>query len=197
MCWPPKASTRPSSAAWSSVGSTTRLKGTAYAVVDGVDGRTHHIKLADLDAAGDSAPGSIVELRAYDDSRGQRRVALAVRSDLDIERQVTASGATWLDRHNIAREPAALSESGFGAEVRDALDRRADHLIEEGFAERQGRRIVFSRNLIDTLRRREVEDTRREAGGSDRAVLPARSHRRICRRHVSPAPRRSPPDASR
>ncbi|HPG05169.1 MAG TPA: relaxase/mobilization nuclease domain-containing protein, partial [Rhodoblastus sp.] len=26
------------------------LKGTAYAVVDGVDGRTHHIKLADLDA---------------------------------------------------------------------------------------------------------------------------------------------------
>ena len=133
------------------------LKGTAYAVVDGVDGRTHHIKLANLDAAGDSAPGSIVELRAYDDSRGQRRVALAVRSDFDIERQVIASGATWLDRQNIAREPAALSEGGFGAEVRDALDKRADHLIGEGFAERQGRRIVFSRNLIDTLRRREVE----------------------------------------
>ena len=33
------------------------LKGTAYAVVDGVDGRTHHIKLPDLDAAGDSTPG--------------------------------------------------------------------------------------------------------------------------------------------
>ena len=33
------------------------LKGSAYAVVDGVDGRTHHIKLSDLDAAGDSAPG--------------------------------------------------------------------------------------------------------------------------------------------
>ncbi|ALA17771.1 MULTISPECIES: VirD2 family relaxase/mobilization nuclease [unclassified Chelatococcus] len=133
------------------------LKGTAYAVVDGVDGRTHHIKLADLDAAGDSALGSIVELRAYDDARGQRRVALAVRSDLDIERQVTASGATWLDRQNIARDPAALSEGGFGAEVRDALDRRADHLIEQGFAERQGRRIIFSRNLLNTLRRREVD----------------------------------------
>ena len=39
------------------------LKGTAYAVIDGVDGRTHHIKVPDLDAAGDSAPGSIVELR--------------------------------------------------------------------------------------------------------------------------------------
>ncbi len=134
------------------------LKGTAYAVVDGVDGRSHHIKLADLNAAGDSAPGSIVELRAYNDSRGQRRVALAVRSDLDIERQVTASGATWLDRQNIARAPAALSVGGFGAEVRGALDRRGEHLIGEGFAERQGRRIVFSRNLIDTLRRREVEE---------------------------------------
>ena len=31
------------------------LKGTAYAVVDGTDGRTHHIKLADLDAAGDNS----------------------------------------------------------------------------------------------------------------------------------------------
>ncbi|TPI12195.1 DUF3363 domain-containing protein [Mesorhizobium sp. B4-1-3] len=133
------------------------LKGTAYAVVDGVDGRTHHIKLPDLDAAGDSAPGSIVELRRFDDAQGQRRVAIAVRSDLDIDRQITASGATWLDRQNIAREPAALSEGGFGAEVRQALERRADHLIEQGFGKRQGSRVTFTRNLIDTLRRRELE----------------------------------------
>ncbi len=60
------------------------LKGSAYAVVDGVDGRTHHIRLPDLDAAGDSMPGSIVELRKFDDAHSRRRVALAVRSDLDI-----------------------------------------------------------------------------------------------------------------
>jgi type IV secretory pathway VirD2 relaxase len=59
------------------------LKGTAYAVVDGVDGRTHHIKLSDLDAAGDGATGSIVELRKFDDAKGERRVMLAVRSDLE------------------------------------------------------------------------------------------------------------------
>lgn len=133
------------------------LKGTAYAVVDGVDGRTHHIKLPDLDAAGDSAPGSIVELRHYEDAKGQRRVAIAVRSDLDIDRQITATGATWLDRQNIAREPAPLSDGGFGAEVRQALDRRAEHLVEQGFAERSGRRVIFTRNLIDTLRARELE----------------------------------------
>lgn len=133
------------------------LKGTAYAVVDGIDGRTHHIKLPDLDAAGDSAPGSIVELRRFEDAKGDRRVAIAVRSDLDIDRQITASGATWLDRQNIAREPVSLSDGGFGAEVSRALSARADHLVEQGLAERSGQRISFSRNLIDTLRRRELE----------------------------------------
>ncbi|MFC0685446.1 MULTISPECIES: relaxase/mobilization nuclease domain-containing protein [Sphingomonadales] len=133
------------------------LKGTAYAVVDGVDGRTHHIRLPHLDAAGDSAPGSIVELRTYEDARGERRVALAVRSDLDLQHQVNASGATWLDRQSIAREPVAMSEGGFGAEVRHAMRQRAEHLVHEGFAEQQGRRVIFSRNLIETLRRREVD----------------------------------------
>jgi len=133
------------------------LKGTAYAVVDGVDGCTHHIKLPDLDAAGDSASGSIVELRRFEDNQGQRRVAIAIRSDLDIDRQISASGATWLDRQNIAREPAALSQGGFGAEVRQALERRADHLVRQGFGERHGQRVTFTRNLIDTLRRRELE----------------------------------------
>ena len=133
------------------------LKGTAYAVVDGVDGRTHHIRLTDLDAAGDSVPGSIVELRRFDDAKGQRRVALAVRSDLDIDHQITASGATWLDRQNIAREPVALSDGGFGAEVRQAMGRRLNHLVEQGFAERHGQRVTFSRNLIGTLRSRELE----------------------------------------
>lgn len=132
------------------------LEGTAFAVIDAVDGRTHHIKLPDLDAAGDSAPGSIVELRKYDDSQGRRRVALAVRSDLSIDRQVTATGATWLDRQAIAREPAALG-GGFGAEVREAMDRRAQELIARGLAERQSRGVSFNRDLIDTLRRTEVE----------------------------------------
>lgn len=138
-------------------GQDDELKGSAYAVVDGVDGRTHHIRLPHLDAAGDSPPGSIVELRAYEDAHGERRVALAVRSDFDLQAQVTATGATWLDRPALARDPVALSEFGFGAEVRQATERRAEHLIGEGFAERQGGRVVFARRLLDTLREREVD----------------------------------------
>lgn len=133
------------------------LRGTAYAIIDGVDGRAHHIRLADLDAAGDSPAGSIVELRRFEDANGERRLALAVRSDLDINEQVTASGATWLDRQNIAREPVALSEGGFGFEVREAMSARAEHLVAQGLAERQGNRIRFARDLIETLRRRELD----------------------------------------
>ena len=133
------------------------LNGTAYVVIDGVDGRTHHIKLPDVDAASDGAPGSIVELRKFEDAQGRQRVAIAVRSDLPIEHQVSATGATWLDRQAVSRDQAALGEGGFGREVLEAIDRRADHLAEESLAQRQGGRAIFARRLLDTLRRREVE----------------------------------------
>ncbi|WP_192250555.1 relaxase/mobilization nuclease domain-containing protein [Mesorhizobium caraganae] len=149
------------------------LKGTAYAVIDGVDGRCHHVRFADLEAAGDGAPGSIVELRRFEDAQGRRRVALAVRSDLDIERQVDADGATWLDRQALARPAAALSDGGFGAELRQALDRRAEHLVGLGLAERQPGGTVFARNLIGTLRQRELD-----ALGSRLAAQSGRSFNR-------------------
>lgn len=133
------------------------LQGSAYAVVEGVDGRTHHLRFSDLEITGDAEPGAIVEARRYDDMNGRPRLSLATRSDLTIERQVTAAGATWLDRQLLAREPA-ISNGGFGAEVHDAMERRVDHLVEECLARRQGQRIVFARDLLDTLRRRELSD---------------------------------------
>lgn len=132
------------------------LKGTAYAVIDGLDGRAHHTRLPDLDAAGDSKPGSIVELRRYEDAKGRERIALAVRSDLAIDAQIKADGATWLDRQLLAHGTTALSDAGFGREVREAMDGRAEYLVGESLARRQGQRIIFVRDLLDTLRRREL-----------------------------------------
>jgi type IV secretory pathway VirD2 relaxase len=133
------------------------LMGTAYAVIDGTDGRAHHIRLPDLDAAADSGPGSIVELRRYEDSKGRPRLALAVRSDLTIEAQVKANGATWLDRRLLDRGATSLSDGGFGGEVREAMDVRVDFLVSEGLARRQGQRAIFIRDLLETLRRRELD----------------------------------------
>jgi type IV secretory pathway VirD2 relaxase len=133
------------------------LYGSAYAIVDGVDGRTHHIRFHDLEATGDSPAGSIVELRRYEDRNGRERVALAVRSDFSLTEQIHANGATWLDRQLIARQPADLGEGGFGRAVKEALDARTEHLIKEGHAHRAGQRIIFARNLLATLREREVD----------------------------------------
>jgi type IV secretory pathway VirD2 relaxase len=138
-------------------GLADELKGTAYAIVAGVDGRTHHLKFFDLEMTGDAPAGAIVEARSYDDSNGRRRLSLATRSDLSIEAQVTASGATWLDRQLLAKD-APLSGGGFGAQVRRAMEARVDHLAQEGLAHRQGQRVIFARDLLATLRRRELDD---------------------------------------
>ncbi|KAA3447984.1 type VI secretion protein [Mesorhizobium sp. SARCC-RB16n] len=132
------------------------LRASAYAIVDGTDGRTHYIRFQNIDATGDSAPGSIVELRRYEDGNGRSRVALAVRSDLSIEEQVSADGATWLDRQ-LAHGPTNLGEGGFAQQVKQALEDRTQHLVEKGFARREADRVILARNLIAALRAREVE----------------------------------------
>jgi type IV secretory pathway VirD2 relaxase len=133
------------------------LRGSAFAVVDGIDGRVHHLKLSDIESAGDGPIGSIVELRRFEDARGRQRIALAVRSDLNLDQQVTAEGATWLDQRLVAREGVELSRAGFGAEVRAALDRRIDSLAEQGLARRDGDKVTIGRNLVSTLRSRELD----------------------------------------
>ncbi len=133
------------------------LKGTPYVIVAGVDGRTHHLQFANLDMTGDAAPGAIVETRVYEDQKSVQRLSLAVRSDLAIEAQVSASGATWLDRQLLTKE-SALSHGGFGAEVREAMERRIDHLAKLGLAQCKGQGISFSPDLLATLRRRELND---------------------------------------
>ena len=134
-----------------------KLTGAAYAVIDGVDGRAHHVGFTDLDATGDGAAGSIVEVRRFEDRTGRTRTALAVRSDLDLPAQITAQGATWLDRQAVSRSAPDIVDAGFGREVKAALDARGEHLAGEGLARRQGQRVVFARDLLDTLKARELE----------------------------------------
>ncbi|GMN04500.1 relaxase/mobilization nuclease domain-containing protein [Erythrobacter sp. MTPC3] len=133
------------------------LTGEAYAIIDGTDGRTHHLRFPDIDQTTDAAPGAIVQASSWTDRKGRQQASLLVRSDLSIEAQIRARGATWLDRQLVSPRPETLS-GGFGSEVRDALEQRSEGLIDEGLANRQGQRIVFARGLLDTLRDRELAD---------------------------------------
>ncbi|MDC7812806.1 relaxase/mobilization nuclease domain-containing protein [Sphingomonas koreensis] len=132
------------------------LTGCAYAIVEGIDGRTHHVQFPDIEATGDCKPGAIVELRHFEDRKGRQRVALAVRSDLGLSEQVYAPGATWLDRRNLSSDGRDLG-GGFGTEVRAAMEARAEHLADTGLARRLGQRIIFARGLLEALKRRELD----------------------------------------
>nr|WP_210242967.1 DUF3363 domain-containing protein [Nitrobacter winogradskyi] len=157
------------------------LAGTAYAVIDGTDGRTHHVRLPGIEALEHSPKlGGIVELRAIGrPGEDKPTLVLATRSDLDLAAQVKAPGATWLD-HRLIERGAGVVDGGFGAEVRRAMDARTDHLVKEGLARRYGERTVFERGLLDTLRKRELDSVGAKiAGETGLAYRPAAGGEKI------------------
>ena len=92
------------------------LTGSGYAIVEGVDGPTYHLRFPGIEMTGDAMPGAIVEARTYADAGGRKRLSLATRSDLTAETQITATVTTWFDQPLVARKPAA---SGGGSVTRD------------------------------------------------------------------------------
>lgn len=133
------------------------LKASAYAIVEGIDGRTHHVRFAELELTGDAKSGAIVETRSYEDANGRWRLSLAVRSTSRCRsrsRHVVPPGSIGsCSRLSLYRA------RGSGAELRIALEQRVDYLSNEGLARRQAQRVVFARNLLESLRRRELDDT--------------------------------------
>ncbi|MDX4953652.1 relaxase/mobilization nuclease and DUF3363 domain-containing protein [Delftia acidovorans] len=93
--------------------------------------------------------------RQHDAQRLGGGVAVELKSHLPIERQARVIGATWLDQQLIDGGKG-LGDLGFGSEAKDALRQRADFLVEQGLAERRGQRVILARNLLATLRGREL-----------------------------------------
>ena len=93
--------------------------------------------------------------RRYDAERSDGAL-VELRSHLGVKQQVRAIGATWLDRQLLSGTDA-LAVQGFGAQVRESLRTREVFLVEHGLAERHGHRVVLARNLLETLRLRELQ----------------------------------------
>lgn len=103
---------------------------------------------------------------AYERSRVRgTAVAVEMLSAVSLDRQVGAEGATWLDRELLADTPASLRDAGFGREVRNALDRRRQWLIEQEFAREEQDRIVYRANMLGILRRRELSRVANQLSG--------------------------------
>ncbi|HDS1771235.1 relaxase/mobilization nuclease and DUF3363 domain-containing protein [Pseudomonas putida] len=133
-------------------------------------------------------PGDLAERgRQYDAQRLGGGVAVELKSHLPIERQARVIGATWLDQQ-LKGGGKGLGDLGFGAEVKDALRERADFLAEQGLAEHRGQRVVLARNLLVTLRERELaqsaKDIAAETGLEHRPVTDRQRVAGIYRRSV-------------
>lgn len=100
-------------------------------------------------------PGDLPDQGRQYDAQRLGGVAVELKSHLPIERQARVIGATWLDQQLIGGV-RGLVDLGFGREVRQAMQQRADFLVEQGLAERRGHRVILARNLLTTMRNREL-----------------------------------------
>ncbi len=135
-------------------------------------------------------PDDLAERGRQYDAQRLGGVAVELKSPLPIERQARVIGATWLDQQLIGGG-RGLGNLGFGGDAKQAMQQRADFLEEQGLAQRRGQRVILARNLLGTLRNRELtqvaKDIAAETGlehryGGRRATrgwhLPARSDAR-------------------
>lgn len=132
-------------------------------------------------------PADLPDRGRHHDAQRFGGVAVELRSHLSIEQQARVLGATWLDQQLIGGG-TGIGEQGFGREVREALRQRADFLIEQGLAERRGQRLILARNLLATLRNRDIEAAAKaiasETGLAHRAVADGERVSGVYRRNV-------------
>jgi type IV secretory pathway VirD2 relaxase len=103
------------------------------------------------------APDHLERVRDYERKLAARTpVQVEVLSTRAIEQLPEHDGATWLDRQLVSDAPVRL-ERGLGAEVRKALERRRQWLIQQGFAEVDGDVVRYRSDLVEILERRELK----------------------------------------
>lgn len=110
-------------------------------------------------------PPDLLQQARQHDARRAGGPNIEVRSHMSIDQQVRAMGATWLDRRLVVGGQG-LASQGFGVQVQDAQQRRVDFLVEQDLAECRGPRVVLARNLLSTLRDRELASVGRELQAS-------------------------------
>jgi len=135
------------------------LTGEAYAIIDGVDGKAHYIRFKNMEIL-EHAPnmGGLVEFHQIggEDGKPGARV-LSVRSDLPLDRQITATGASWLDHRLVGSQPMEMAQKGFGHEVRQAMTKRLQYLRVQGLTQTKDSQLVPVPNLLKTLREQEIK----------------------------------------
>jgi len=111
-----------------------------------------------LDADHWEIPKDFLEQAAAYDKQHGRKVVVEVHSAVDLDRQIGADAATWLDRQLVGRHRVETAPMGFGHKVEKALERRKETLIALSLAYRlQDGSVRYQPDLVATLQRRELD----------------------------------------
>ncbi len=83
-------------------------------------------------------------------------VRIQLMSTQPLEHEATVQAPSWLDRQLRGEDEVEAAKHGYGADVRRALARRLQWLVEQGFAEPQGEQVQFRGDMDQRLRQREL-----------------------------------------
>jgi type IV secretory pathway VirD2 relaxase len=73
-----------------------------------------------------------------------------------LEQEATVNAPSWLDRQLCGDDQLEVAKYGYGAEVRQAMYRRQQWLIEQRLAEQRGDQILYRGDMDERLRRGEL-----------------------------------------
>ena len=136
------------------------------------------------------APDHLDRVRDYEQRLAQARpVAIETLSSVPIERQIGAEGATWLDRQLTCEVSHERADYGFGRDVRRALVRRQQWLIEQGLMQRDGNDVLFRKDILNVLQQRELRQVGNQLSAQIGKTFVELDPRRPRRRRLSPSGR--------
>ena len=111
-------------------------------------------------------PDHLAKVEAFEARQlREHPVSVEILSAVSLDKLPSAEAATWLDRELVADNPVPLRDAGFGQEVRAAQVMRRQWLVAEQLAEERGGCLVYRRDLLAALQRREMLRVARQLSG--------------------------------
>jgi hypothetical protein len=96
--------------------------------------------------------------QVYDLARDHANIRISVLSPTGLDQQIGHDGATWLDRELVSSQRVTLASEGFGQEVRAALEKRKQALVNMGHVNDLGDgRVRAPTDLIQRLEAANIE----------------------------------------
>jgi hypothetical protein len=89
---------------------------------------------------------------AYDLARDGANIRVGILSSTGLDAQIGDDGATWLDREFVSPQRVALTNEGFGKQVKVALEKRKQALVAKGHVtDLGGGHVRAPKDLIQRL----------------------------------------------